>query len=95
MKITEETIYHVADLAKLSVCKEEKAALVKDFNRILSYMETMNELNTQGVEPMSHVLPMNNVFRADVAKSSSACTTILENAPRKTKNAFVVPQTVE
>ena len=66
MRIDEKTVDYVAALAKLSVSVEEKAGVAKELDRILEYIETMNGLDTEGVEPMSHVLPVSNVFREDV-----------------------------
>jgi|GEM_PF-1692101 len=74
MEITEKTIQYVADLAKLTVPDEKKGQAAKDLKNILGYMETMNQLDTEGVEPMSHVLPIKNVFREDeVGTSGSSC----------------------
>lgn len=95
MKITEETVQYVASLAKLSVSDEEKQKVAKELERILEYIETMNGLDTEGVEPMSHVLPVKNVFREDVVTNQDNRDELLKNAPKKKDGSFVVPKTVE
>ncbi|MGF7144985.1 aspartyl-tRNA(Asn)/glutamyl-tRNA(Gln) amidotransferase subunit C [Anaerotaenia torta] len=95
MTITEETIQYVAALAKLKVTEEEKVRAAQDLNRILDYMETMNELDTEGVEPMSHVLPIKNVFREDEVTNGENREELLKNAPRQIAGSFAVPKTVE
>ncbi len=95
MTITEETIQYVAALAKLKVTEEEKVRAAQDLNRILDYMETMNELDTEGVEPMSHVLPIKNVFREDEVTNGENREELLKNAPRQIAGSYAVPKTVE
>lgn len=95
MKITEDTVEYVAALAKLSVSKEEKVKVAKDLENILGYIETMDELDTDGVEPMSHVLPVKNVFREDVVVNQENREQLIKNAPKKMDGCFAVPKTVE
>ncbi len=95
MKITEETVQYVASLAKLSVSEDEKEKVAKELDRILDYIETMNGLDTEGVEPMSHVLPVKNVFREDIVTNQDNRDALLKNAPKKKDGSFVVPKTVE
>ncbi len=95
MRIDEKTVDYVAALAKLSVSVEEKAGVAKELDRILEYIETMNGLDTEGVEPMSHVLPVSNVFREDVVFNQDDREALLQNAPDKKDGSFVVPKTVE
>jgi len=95
MKITEETIKYVASLAKLNVSDEEKIKVAKDLDHILEYIETMNELETEGVEPMSHVLPVKNVFREDVVTNQNNRDQLIKNAPKQKDGCFAVPKTVE
>lgn len=95
MKITEQTVDYTAALAKLTISKEEKEKVVKDLDRILEYIETMNELDTEGVEPMSHVLPIENVFREDIIENVDQREELLRNAPKKKEGSFAVPKTVE
>jgi aspartyl-tRNA(Asn)/glutamyl-tRNA(Gln) amidotransferase subunit C len=95
MKITQETVQYVAALAKLPVSEEETQKIASDLDRILDYIETMNELDTEGIEPMSHVLPVQNVFREDVVTNGDDRERILENAPKQKNGSFAVPKTVE
>ena len=64
--ISDGTIEYVGILAKLELSPEEKEEAKKDMGRMLDYIDKLNELDTQGVEPMSHVFPVHNVFREDV-----------------------------
>ncbi|MDF2941997.1 MAG: glutamyl-tRNA(Gln) amidotransferase, subunit [Herbinix sp.] len=95
MTITEETIKYVASLAKLNVSEEEKKKIAEDLDHILDYIETMNELDTEGVEPMSHVLPVKNVFREDVVVNQNNREELIKNAPKQKDGCFAVPKTVE
>ncbi len=95
MKITEETVRYVAALAKLTISEEEKEKTAKDLDHILEYIETMNGLDTEGVEPMSHVLPLKNVFREDVVTNHNQREELLKNAPKPMNGSFAVPKTVE
>ena len=95
MKIDEKTVDYVAALAKLTVSEEEKTGVARELERILDYIGTMNELYTEGVEPMSHVLPVSNVFREDIASNQEDQEALLRNAPVKKDGSFVVPKTVE
>ena len=95
VKIDDEMIDYVGILAKLSLSPEEKEEAKTDMGRMLDYIDKLNELDTQGVEPMSHVFPVNNVFREDVVTGVDQRDRILSNAPRQKDGAFKVPKTVE
>ena len=95
MKITQETVQYVAALAKLTVSEEEKQKVATELDHILDYIETMNGLDTEGVEPMSHVFPVKNVFREDIVTNQDNCEELIKNAPKKKNGCFVVPKTVE
>ena len=94
-KISEETIDYVAILAKLDLSPEEKEKTGRDMERMLDYIDMLNELDTSGVEPMSHVFPVNNVFREDVVENGDDRENILRNAPEEKDGAFVVPKTFD
>ena len=79
--ISDETIEYVGILAKLELSEEEKEQAKKDMANMLDYIDTLNELDTEGVEPMSHVFPINNVFREDVVTNGDVREEILSNAP--------------
>lgn len=93
--ISDETIEYVGILAKLELSDEEKEQAKKDMANMLDYIDTLNELDTSGVEPMSHVFPVNNVFREDVVTSGDDREEILANAPEAKEGAFVVPKTFD
>ena len=65
-KISDETIEYVGILAKLELSEKEKEEAKADMEKMLDYIDVLNELDTDGIEPMSHVFPVNNVFREDV-----------------------------
>ena len=93
--ISAETIEYVGILAKLELSEEEKEQAKKDMANMLDYIDTLNELDTSGVEPMSHVFPVNNVFREDVVTNEDDREEILANAPEAKDGAFVVPKTFD
>lgn len=93
--INDETIEYVGILAKLELTGEEKEVAKKDMGRMLDYIDKLGELDTTGVEPMSHVFPVQNVFREDVVTNSDDRDNILKNAPGEKDGMFVVPRTVE
>ncbi len=94
-QITDETIEYVGILAKLELDEAEKEAAKKDMGRMLDYIEKLNELDTAGVEPMSHVFPVQNVFREDIVTNGDESEKTLRNAPEEKDNMFVVPKTFE
>ena len=93
--ISDETIEYVGILAKLELSEEEKEQAKKDMANMLDYIDTLNELDTSGVEPMSHIFPVNNVFREDVVTNGDDREEILANAPEAKEGAFVVPKTFD
>ena len=95
MKITDETIDYVAALAKLQLNEEQKTKAKIDLESILSYMNHMNELNTDDIQPMSHAFPITNVYREDVVTNGDNREELLANAPVKKDGCFLVPKTVE
>lgn len=94
-KIDDATIEYVGILAQLDLDEAEKEAAKKDMGRMLDYIDKLNELDTEAVVPMSHVFPMNNVFREDVVTNGNDRDNILKNAPESKDGAFKVPKTVE
>ncbi len=93
--ISDETIEYVGILAKLELSDEEKEKAKKDMGEMLDYIDKLNELDTSGVEPMSHVFPVNNVFREDVVLNGDDRENILSNAPESNEEAFIVPKTFD
>ena len=93
--ISDETIDYVSILAKLELSDEEKEQAKKDMGRMLDYIDKLGELDTEGVEPMSHVFPIKNVFREDVVSNSDTREELLSNAPEQKDGMFMVPRTFE
>ena len=93
--ISDETIEYVGILAKLSLSEEEKEAAKTDIANMLDYIDMLNELDTDGVEPMSHVFPVNNVFREDVVTNENQREAMLSNAPEQKDGFYKVPRTFD
>jgi len=94
MAVTIKDVEHIARLAKLEFNEDEKVEFTKQFNEILAFMEKLNELDTSNVEPLSHVIELQNVFREDEVKPSVASEEALKNAPAKNENFFKVPKVI-
>ncbi len=94
-KITESDVSYVASLAQLQLDDATRARLVKEMGDILSYMDALNALDTEGVEPMMHALPMTNVFREDEVTPSLPREAALKNAPLDDGAHFIVPKILE
>ena len=92
-KITDETIEYVSILAKLELSDEEREQAKTDMSRMLEYIDKLSELNTEDVEPMSHVFPVENVFREDTITNSDIREQLLSNAPEQKDGMFMVPKT--
>ncbi|MBR1852058.1 MAG: Asp-tRNA(Asn)/Glu-tRNA(Gln) amidotransferase subunit GatC [Lachnospiraceae bacterium] len=93
--IDDETIEYVGILAKLELSDVEKDQAKQDMAKMLDYIDQLNELDTTGVEPMSHIFQVENVFREDVVTNGDMREDILANAPEEKDGMFVVPQTFE
>ncbi|MBQ8947679.1 MAG: Asp-tRNA(Asn)/Glu-tRNA(Gln) amidotransferase subunit GatC [Lachnospiraceae bacterium] len=93
--ISDETIEYVGILAKLELSDEEKEAAKSDMGRMLDYIDMLGELDTDGVEPMSHAFPVQNVFREDEVTGIDMRDKILANAPEEQDGMFVVPKTFD
>ncbi len=95
MKITKKEVEHVALLARLRLTEEEKSAFLRQLDSILSYMDKLNELNTDGIEPTTHSMPISNPYRKDEVKPSLPREDALKNAPEKEDGFFRVPRIIE
>ena len=95
MNITAELVDYLAGLSRLEVQEGERQAMTAELERILAYMEVLNRLDTQGVEPMSHVFPVKNVLREDEVIPSQDRAELLAGSPAPDQEAFLVPKTVE
>jgi aspartyl-tRNA synthetase len=94
-KITREEVDHVAKLARLKLSDSEAEQYKGDLNSILDYVDTLRELNTDNVPPMSHVLDIKNVWRDDKPKKDKDTESLLKNAPSREKDFFKVPKILE
>ena len=92
--ISDDTMEYVGILAKLELSPEEAEAAKKDMEDMLDYIDLLNELDTTGIEPMSHVFPIENVFREDVVTNGDGSEATLKNAPEQKDGGFKVPKTI-
>lgn len=95
MKITEELVDYVSTLSRLRLPQEEKAKMAGELEQIVTYMDTLNTLDTDGVEPMSHIFPLKNVLRADKVVPLADREALLSGAPDRDEETFRVPKAVE
>lgn len=93
--ISDETMEYVGILAKLELSEAEREAAKKDMGRMLDYIDKLNELDTEGIEPMSHIFPVSNVFREDEVENGDEHAQMLANAPQVKDGMYQVPKTVE
>ncbi len=89
------SIDHLAKLARLSLTEDEKDRFAAQLGSILTYVETLGELDTAHVEPTSHVIALENVTREDVARPSLDRDEALANAPDRTDRFYRVPKIIE
>ena len=94
MNISRKEVEHVANLARLNLSEEELATMTGQLDTILSYMATLNELDTEGVAPTTHAFSINNAFREDEVRESLPRDEALANGPRHNDEAFVVPRII-
>lgn len=95
MKINKKEVEHVAHLARLNFTEEEKERFAQQLSSILTYVEKLNELDTKDIEPTSHVLTLQNVFKEEEARVCLTREEVLANAPDKTEEFFRVPRIIE
>ena len=93
--ISDETIEYVGILAKLELSDEDKENAKKDMASMLDYIDKLGELDTEGIEPMSHIFPVQNVMREDVVTNGDGSDDTLKNATESNGEAFIVPKTVD
>ena len=95
MKIDTDMVDYIAHLSRLELQPGEKQAMTEELERIVAYMDVLNELDTTGIEPMSHVFPLKNVLREDEELPSQDRAELLACAPASDGEAFLVPKAVE
>jgi len=94
MKLDNELIVRLAELSRLEFNEEEKKAITKDLEKILSFMEKLNEVDTEQVDPMVYVNDSHNVVREDVVKDTLDKVDVLKNAPMKDSDYIKVPTVI-
>ncbi|KOY18385.1 MULTISPECIES: Asp-tRNA(Asn)/Glu-tRNA(Gln) amidotransferase subunit GatC [Paenibacillus] len=95
MSISNNDVQHVAKLARLNLTAEEEQTLTGQLNAILKYAEKLNELDTENIEPTTHVLHVSNVMRDDETKESLSIEQVMRNAPEEEDGQFKVPAVME
>lgn len=95
MKITVADVEHVARLARLELTPDEKVLFADQMGAILGYVEKLKGVNTEGIMPTSHAVPMENAFREDVVRPSIGLERALANAPERSGSFFAVPKVIE
>jgi aspartyl-tRNA(Asn)/glutamyl-tRNA(Gln) amidotransferase subunit C len=94
-KINEGQVRKVAKLSRLDLSDGELAQFTEQLSAILDYVEKMNELDTDGVEPLAHCLPISNCFREDIVSESLGSERALANAPQRDGDFFKVPKILD
>ena len=95
MKLTKQEVAQIAFLARLELNDQEMESLGGHLNRLLENFELLADLDTENVEPTSHAIPVQNVYREDVARPSWPREQVLSNAPEQMDGTFEVPRIVE
>jgi len=95
MKINQQDVEHVARLARLSLNPDDLKTMTGQMDAILGYVDKLNELDTSGIEPMAHAVPMSNAFREDEITEPIGVEQALQNAPQRNDNYFKVPKIIE
>jgi aspartyl-tRNA(Asn)/glutamyl-tRNA(Gln) amidotransferase subunit C len=94
MSVTNNDVKKIAELARLEFTDKEIENYTSEMNQILGYVEKLNELDTENIEPLSHPIENNNVFRDDVMHQSTDRNEALKNAPDSTSEHFKVPKVI-
>lgn len=95
MKITRDEVRRVAVLARLQFPPEEEEILTGQLDKILQYMEKLNQLDTTNVEPLAHAVDIANALREDRVANQPSPDAMLANAPAREKDFFKVPKIIE
>ena len=95
MQITPDLIKYLETLARITLNEDEEKKVGNELQDILTYIDMLNELDTDGVEAISHCFPVTNVMREDEVSASMTPDEIVANAPESQDGCFVVPKTVD
>ncbi|WP_413376141.1 Asp-tRNA(Asn)/Glu-tRNA(Gln) amidotransferase subunit GatC [Alkalihalobacillus sp. 1P02AB] len=94
-QISKEQVKHVANLARLAITEEEAEMFTEQLDKIISFAEQLNELDTEGIEPTTHVLNMTNVLREDKSDAGLPVEEVLKNAPDHEDGQVRVPSIID
>jgi aspartyl-tRNA(Asn)/glutamyl-tRNA(Gln) amidotransferase subunit C len=95
VRLTEDEVDYIANLSRLHLSSAERERAAGELSQILGYFEKLKELDTEGVEPTDHVLPVVNVLRPDKSRPGLSTAAALQNAPESAADMFQVPRVVE
>ena|SRR5205823_755130 len=95
MEVTDDLVTALAQLSRLTFNKQEKEEIKKDLQRMISFVEKLNEIDTSGVEPQLHMTDSVNVYREDKIQGSMPKAEALQNAPMADDNYFKVPKVIK
>ena len=95
MKIDQESLKKIAHLARLEIKPEEENAILSSMDSVLTWMDQLNEVNTEGIEPLTHIMDEVNNWREDVGINSLSREEALSNAPLKNSTYIMVPKVIE
>lgn len=95
MSVTIKDVEHIAKLARLEFSETEKEMLTHQLNTILAYVEQLNKIDTSNIEPLSHVIDLENVLRKDEVREGLSTEEALKNAPSRTEQFFKVPKVIK
>lgn len=95
MIIDKQTVHKVADLARIAIKEEEVETLTVEMNKILTFMEKLNELDTTGVKPLVYMNEEVNIWREDISRHEISVEDGLKNAAKHNESFFFVPKIIE
>jgi aspartyl-tRNA(Asn)/glutamyl-tRNA(Gln) amidotransferase subunit C len=95
MKIDKETLHKIAHLSRLEIDEKNEEEMLKDLSEIITWVEQLNEVETEGIEPLTNMSQETNVFREDVVEGHLDHERALKNAPKKDDDYFRVPKFLE
>lgn len=95
MAIDKNTVKYTADLARIELSEQELEHFTSQLNKILEYVNQLENVDVSKLEPTSHVLEMKNVYREDVVRKSLTACEVLKNAPNQENSLFKVPKIIE
>jgi aspartyl-tRNA(Asn)/glutamyl-tRNA(Gln) amidotransferase subunit C len=95
MALSGDQVRWVAHLARLEISEAEVATFTEQLSKVVDYIEQLKEVDTEGIEPMAHALPINNVFREDELTESLPAAEALANAPERKGDFYSVPAVLD